>query len=98
MEVVEMSGALLEEGAEALPGERQCRHHWVIATPNGTMSVGRCRRCGAVREFRNSTPESYYWGEEPSADSWLRPARSIEGADEDYSTASQSGAGMSIAL
>lgn len=37
-----------------------CRHHWVIETPNGAISGGRCKRCGIVREFRNST-EDLMW-------------------------------------
>lgn len=34
-----------------------CRHHWVIDTPNGALSGGRCKRCGADKEFRNSSEE-----------------------------------------
>lgn len=34
-----------------------CRHHWVIDTPNGSVSSGRCKRCGVDREFRNSAEE-----------------------------------------
>ena len=34
-----------------------CRHHWVIETPNGSISGGRCKRCGATKEFRNSSEE-----------------------------------------
>ncbi|MGE3076782.1 MAG: hypothetical protein AB7N24_07950 [Dehalococcoidia bacterium] len=34
-----------------------CRHHWVIETPNGSVSAGRCKRCGIDREFRNSAEE-----------------------------------------
>lgn len=37
-----------------------CRHHWVIDTPNGAVSGGRCKRCGIDREFRNST-EDLMW-------------------------------------
>lgn len=37
-----------------------CRHHWVIDTPNGSVSGGRCKRCGVTREFRNST-EDLMW-------------------------------------
>jgi hypothetical protein len=37
-----------------------CRHHWVIDTPNGALSGGRCKRCGAAREFRNSN-EDLMW-------------------------------------
>ena len=31
-----------------------CAHYWVIESPNGPTSVGACKHCGAVREFKNS--------------------------------------------
>ena len=31
-----------------------CTHHWVIETPEGPFSKGRCRVCGEGREFSNS--------------------------------------------
>lgn len=34
-----------------------CRHHWVIETPSGSVSGGRCKRCGQTKEFRNSNEE-----------------------------------------
>ena len=34
-----------------------CRHHWVIETPNGSVSSGRCKTCGIDKEFRNSAEE-----------------------------------------
>lgn len=37
-----------------------CQHHWVIETPNGAVSGGRCKRCGVSREFRNSS-EDLMW-------------------------------------
>ncbi len=37
-----------------------CAHHWVIASPNGEMSLGRCKLCGAEKEFPNSA-EDYLW-------------------------------------
>ena len=37
-----------------------CRHHWVIETPNGSVSSGRCKRCGVGREFRISN-EDMMW-------------------------------------
>lgn len=30
-----------------------CRHHWLIEAPNGETSEGRCKICGATREFIN---------------------------------------------
>ena len=32
----------------------ECKHYWVIATPNGPLSEGVCQRCGEKREFMNS--------------------------------------------
>ena len=37
-----------------------CRHHWVIETPNGALSAGHCKRCGAAKDFRNSS-EDLMW-------------------------------------
>ena len=31
-----------------------CPYHWIIETPDGPVSTGRCRLCGGEREFRNS--------------------------------------------
>jgi len=36
-----------------------CQHHRIIDTPRGSMSEGRCKRCGEAREFKNST--EYVW-------------------------------------
>lgn len=40
-----------------------CRHHWVIESPNGEMSAGVCKRCGATKAFRNSY-EDWVWDAE----------------------------------
>ena len=36
-----------------------CPHHWIIETPDGPASTGRCRMCGEEREFSNSVET---WG------------------------------------
>ena len=41
-----------------------CRHHWIVESPNGPTSHGRCRRCGEEREFTNA-----------HGDQWLVPAK-----------------------
>ncbi len=94
-----MGEAVLEReaGAEAPQVVAQCRHHWVIATPSGAMSVGRCRRCGAVREFRNSTPESYYWGEEPATEPVARRPADLD-EEGGFSLAGQTEGEMALAL
>ncbi len=35
----------------------ECRHHWMIESPHGATSMGACRLCGEVREFRNSVDD-----------------------------------------
>ena len=37
-----------------------CAHHWVIASPNGETSVGKCKVCGTEKEFPNSA-DDYLW-------------------------------------
>ncbi len=32
----------------------QCAHHWIIETPDGPRSKGKCQLCGEEREFSNS--------------------------------------------
>ena len=32
----------------------QCPHHWIIETPDGPVSNGRCKLCGEEKEFNNS--------------------------------------------
>jgi hypothetical protein len=31
-----------------------CRHHWLIEEAAGPTSKGRCKSCGAERDFSNS--------------------------------------------
>lgn len=31
-----------------------CTHHWLIETPQGATSKGRCRKCNAKRTFSNA--------------------------------------------
>jgi hypothetical protein len=30
---------------------QECVHHWVLAHPEDDVIRGRCKRCGAVREY-----------------------------------------------
>ena len=39
-----------------------CRHHWVIPSATGPVSLGTCQTCGAEREFKNYV-EAGGWGE-----------------------------------
>lgn len=43
-----------QEGEGLTATEKQgCRHHWVIDTPEGPVSRGTCKLCGAEKEFKN---------------------------------------------
>ena len=35
-----------------------CKHHWLIESPNGPTSQGVCKLCGMQSEFKNSMPGS----------------------------------------
>ena len=48
-----------------------CRHHWIIETPQGALSNGRCKRCGEGREFRNSAND-YIWDGDSSSGGYGR--------------------------
>lgn len=78
--------------AEAETPVVTCQHHWVIDTPRGAMSPGRCKRCGEEREFRNSA-QDHLWEDDSSGgyNSWrgARPARAA--ADDDEVAASPRG-------
>ena len=41
----------------------QCKHHWVIESPQGATSAGRCKVCGEIREFRNSAADTLWEGD-----------------------------------
>ena len=43
-----------------------CRHHWLIESPRGAVSNGRCKLCGEEREFRNSAND-YIWDDDSSS-------------------------------
>jgi hypothetical protein len=54
----------VEENEQEVP---QCRHHWVIESPQGATSMGRCKRCNEVREFRNSASDTVWEGDPMSS-------------------------------
>lgn len=57
-------GMMAASGAVKTRG--RCSHYWIIDSPNGPTSVGRCKYCGAVKEFNNYLPYSS-WAEEKAA-------------------------------
>jgi hypothetical protein len=42
---------------QAQPQKELCRHFWVIDDPNGPVSRGKCKLCGAGKDFYNALPE-----------------------------------------
>ena len=54
----------------------QCRHHWVIDSPHGATSMGRCKLCNEVREFRNSAADTLWEGDPMSSISKMGGASS----------------------
>jgi hypothetical protein len=34
--------------------QQKCIHHWIIDSPHGQFSYGKCKRCGTVAEFSNT--------------------------------------------
>jgi len=39
--------------------QQECIHHWIIDSPHGHISYGRCRLCGAVNEFFNTLTHNF---------------------------------------
>ena len=46
---------------------KHCNHHWLIESPDGPTSKGRCKHCGAVKEFSNYLPYSSWTEEKTTA-------------------------------
>ena len=42
--------------------------HWVIEPPNGPVSIGKCKKCGTQKEFKNSFEYNTWHGERPTKD------------------------------
>ena len=63
-----MQVPVVEEIEESIEQEApQCKHHWVIESPHGATSVGRCKVCKEVREFRNSAADTLWEGDPMSS-------------------------------
>ena len=40
--------------------KRDCAHYWRIESPDGLISKGECKLCGAEKEFCNSWTDSTF--------------------------------------
>jgi len=76
-----------------------CQHHWLIESPHGATSRGRCKRCGEEREFRNSATDHLWEDESGSGYNAWRGARSAKKAvteDDDSAVVAGPAAGESL--
>src|SRR3970040_2752988 len=78
--------AVKERTPEAAPASIDngtCRHHWIIESPHGALSDGRCKICGEERQFRNSASD-YIWDDaSPSGYGRSGGARPAAAQDDD---------------
>lgn len=76
-----------------------CQHHWLIETPRGATSAGRCKRCGEEREFRNSATD-HLWEDESGSgyNAWrgVKATPATTSADDDVSVSAVSGAAVMV--
>jgi hypothetical protein len=49
---------VVEAGSQKHVSRKKCNHHWVIDSPEGPVSTGICKFCGATKEFTNYLPYS----------------------------------------
>jgi len=54
--------------------QQECHHYWIIETPAGPASQGRCKLCGARKEFRNYLPDCLAVDDEEFQE-WIRRQR-----------------------
>ena len=73
-----------------------CQHHWLIETPRGATSRGRCKRCGEEREFRNSATDHLWEDESGSGYNAWRGIRSVTRNVSEDETSATSVSGGSI--
>ncbi len=52
-------GDYLPSSGESLE-DLQCQHHWLVASPIGDQSVGRCKNCGSIKEFATYPSRTRY--------------------------------------
>ncbi len=83
---------------EAVIEAPTCQHHWIIETPRGAMSHGRCKRCGEEREFRNSATDHLWEDESGSGYNAWRGIRSNARVIEDDEAAASPGPAREPAL
>jgi hypothetical protein len=76
--------------------ESSCQHHWLIETPQGSISHGHCKRCGEEREFRNSATDHLWEDESGSGYNAWRGIRSVTRNVSEEASAAGSGEAVSV--
>ena len=76
-----------------------CRHHWIIESPRGALSDGRCKICGEERQFRNSASD-YIWDDDSSSGygRWGSARPAVAKIDDDEMTAAPDSGRTEVAL
>ena len=64
------------------PEEPSCKHRWTISSPEGTDSIGICKRCGAERSFRNSVEYSVWTSRSKFSKAPAKDATEVNEKDE----------------
>ena len=72
---------------QADEAEITCQHHWVIETPRGALSLGRCKRCGEERDFRNSATDHLWEAESGSGYNAWRGIRAPRASSDENEVA-----------
>ena len=91
-------GTITEERPQAEAptevGTPTCRHHWLIESPRGALSMGRCKVCGEEREFRNSATD-HVWEDDSSSSGYGKwggiRSKPTAGDDDDVAASPPSG-------
>lgn len=89
-------GQIMPESAAA--EAPSCRHHWIIESPRGVTSKGRCKLCGAEREFRNSANDNLWEDDSLSSLSRWGGSKSIPVPSDDDEVAASPRSGGQPAL
>lgn len=88
-----------EAAAPAAVETGTCRHHWIIESPRGALSNGRCKVCGEERQFRNSASD-YIWDDDSSSGygRWGGSRPTVARIDDDEMTAAPDSGAAKVAI
>ena len=51
---------MANKAKETVIDKEVCVHYWIIATGISKKSSGKCKKCGVIRTFLNSIPDTIY--------------------------------------